>query len=336
MKKRRTRALFLSVVALTWLWSASVSAQELDLEDHSACSYPDGFPKLPEADWRHSRSELIADVGEPWHFARDAVTVTNSGVELQAKFTYGDVSKDMEDEKVRVLLQTCDGWQKLGEALTDDDGWMQLDYTGALEPGVYRVLFQQVADGTYATSKLWVVPKGTKVAIFDIDGTLTTGDEEIFAEVTDDIVDVGDYVPEAYPGGKEISKYYAQRGYLLVYLTGRPYWLAQHSRNWLVDEGMADGVLRLTTTHSDSWPSDSAVGEFKLAELRLLQAAGLSVDVAHGNATTDISAYIGAGVPKEQIWIIGPHAGEQGTQKVKKGWDATLDALQSQQPTADR
>lgn len=323
--KQLGRTLLTLVMSVICMWSASANAQTLELEDHSACAYPDGFPTLPDAEWRHTRSAIIADVGDPWHFARDAVAVAGSGTKLQAKFSYGDISKDIEDEKVRVLLQTCDGWQKLGEAVTDGDGWMELDYSEALAAGIYRILFQQVADGTYVTSKLWVVPKGTKVAVFDIDGTLTTGDEEIFKEVADDIVDDGGHVPEAYPGGKALSEFYAERGYLLVYLTGRPYWLSQHSRAWLDGEGMAPGVLRLTTTHGDSWPSDSAVGEFKLAELKLLQAAGLSIDVAHGNATTDISAYIGAGVPHEQIWIIGPHAGEQGTQKVVDGWDELLE-----------
>lgn len=336
MTRRTVRTLCLLLVGVMCLCSASAAAQPLDLEDHTACAYPEGFPKLPGVEWRHKRSAIIANLGEPWHFARDAVSVGKSGVTLQAKFSYGDISKDTEDETVRVLLQTCDGWQKLGEAITDDDGWVVLNHTEALEPGIYRVLFQQVADGTYTTSKLWVVPKGTKVAVFDIDGTLTTGDEEIFREVIDDIVDDGEHVPVAYPGGEALSKFYNARGYLLVYLTGRPYWLTRHSRDWLVDQGMAHGVLRLTTTNSDSWPTDAAVGKFKLAELQGLQSLGLEIDVAHGNAPTDISAYIGAGVPKEQIWIIGPHAGERGTQKVEKGWDGTLETLKSRQPTVER
>lgn len=313
------------------LFAAPASAQELELQDHSACEYPDGFPTLPATEWRHTRSKIIADVGDPRHFARDAVTTADTSVQLQAKFTYGDTSKDLEDETVRVLLQTCKGWTEYGEALTDDDGWMQVELAKAPEPGIYRVLFQQVSDGTYATSNLWVVPKGTKVAVFDIDGTLTTSDGETVREVADDIIDDGDYVPEAYPGGRELSHFYADRGYLVVYLTGRPYWLSPHSKKWLVDQGMAPGVLRLTTTHSDSWPSDGAVGRYKLAELEALRNDGLVVDAAHGNATTDITAYVGAGLPKERIWIIGTHAGSRGTQAVDADWSAVLRALEQQE-----
>lgn len=318
------------------LLAAPASAQKLKLKDHSACEYPEGFPKLPEPEWRHSRSKLIAEVGDPVHFARDAVTTPRGSVKLQAKFSYGDASKDLEDEKVRVLMHTCTGWTKLGEGLTDDDGWVEIDAAKVAKPGIYRLLFQQVSDGTYATSRLWVVPKGTKVAVFDIDGTLTTGDEEVFKEVADDVVDDGDHVPEAYPGGKELSAWYAKRGYLLVYLTGRPYWLSPHSRTWLADQGMPPGVLRLTTTHSDSWPSDDGVGQFKLAELKALQSAGLDIDVAHGNATTDISAYIGAGLAKERIWIIGPNAGSEGTQAVDGDWSRVLDGLRKAKARSNR
>ncbi len=318
------------------LWTSSASAQKLGLEDHSACDYPAGFPELPESEWRHTRSKLIAKVGDPFHFARDAVTVAKTNVKLQAKFTYGDASKDLEDETVRVLLQTCKGWKKLGEGLTDDDGWVKIDTIKPIDPGIYRLVFQQVADGTYVTSRLWVVPQGTKVAVFDIDGTLTTGDEEAWREVADDIAGDGEYVPEAYPGGKELTQFLARRGYLVLYLTGRPYLLGHPSRQWLIDQGMADGPLRLTTTNSDVWPSDSAVGQYKLEELEDLKADGLKVEVAHGNATTDITAYVGAGIPKERIWIIGKHAGSEGTRAVDKDWQTLLEALQEEQAEAKR
>jgi phosphatidate phosphatase PAH1 len=305
-------------------------AQKLELQDHSACEYPPGFPSLAESEWRHSRSELLAKVASPRHFARDAVTSVGTQVSLQAKFSYGKTSKDIEDEKVRVLMYSCEGWTSVGDAITDDDGWISVDYPAPAEPGIYGVMFQLEGDGSYVNSRLWAVPEGTKVAVFDIDGTLTTGDDEVFREVTDKIVDDGDYQAEAYPGGAALSEYYAEQGYLLLYVTGRPYWLKNITKAWLADHKLADGALRLTPTHSDFLPSESGVGEFKLAELEALGRGGLLLDIAHGNATTDISAYLGAGLPKERVWIIGKHAGGEGTQSVDNDWAQLLEELRAQ------
>jgi hypothetical protein len=319
-----------ALLAVLLVAPPSASAQKLDIKDHSACEYPQGFPELGDAEWRHTRSKLIAKVADPRHFARDAISSAGTQANLQAKFSYGKASKDIEDEKVRVLVQSCEGWTSAGGALTDDDGWISVGFGSPKEPGVYRVFFQLEADGSYITSKLWVVPKGTKVAVFDIDGTLTTGDSEVFHDVADEIVNDGDYEANAYPGGRAIVDYYADQGYLIMYLTGRPYWLKDNTKAWLADQGLAEGALRLTPTHSDFLPSDSGVGEFKQAELDAVDSAGLLLEVAHGNATTDISAYLGAGLAKERVWIIGKHAGTEGTQSVEKDWVGLLETLRKQ------
>lgn len=301
-------------------FSASAAAEHLGIKDHTVCSTFDERPALATEEWRHDRSEFIADLGSPRHFSRDVVTTPGAEAVVEAKFTYGPVTKDIEDEKVRILLQTCDGWRVLGEELTDDDGWVLVRMQDVPGPGIYRIRFEQVANRTFTTSKLWVVPEGTKVAVFDIDATLTTSDTEAAREVADDVLAGGDYDPRAYPGGAELTHFYLRRGYLPVYLTGRPYWFDRPSRVWLGNQSMAPGVLRLTTGHSQSWPSDAAVGAFKEAELRALEAAGLDLEVAHGNATTDISAYLGAGLEPDKVWIISDHAGARGTQAVEGGW----------------
>jgi hypothetical protein len=309
-------------------FSSSAAAEHLGIKDHTVCSNFDQRPPLVTEEWRHDRSDFIADLGSPRHFPRDAVTTPAADeVVLEAKFTYGPTSKDIEDEKVRVLLQTCDEWRVLGEELTDDDGWVHLRLEDVLEPGIYRIRFEQVANRSFTTSKLWVLPEGTKVAVFDIDATLTTSNTEAAREVADDVLAGGDYDPEAYPDGAELTHFYLRRGYLPLYLTGRPYWFDRLSRAWLGNYAMAPGVVRLTTGHSESWPSDSAVGAFKEAELLALEAAGLDIEVAHGNATTDISAYLGAGLDPDNVWIIGDHAGARGTQPVEGGWEELVREL---------
>ena len=54
----------------------------------------------------------------------------------------------------------------------------------------------------------------------------------------------------------------------------------------------------------------------KAEALAEFEADGLSFDYAYGNAQTDIEAYEDTGIPKETTFIIGPEAGNLGTQAI--------------------
>ena len=84
------------------------------------------------------------------------------------------------------------------------------------------------------------------------------------------------------------------------------------------------GPLRVADSNTDILPTEASVGAYKLASLNALLAAGMVIDFAYGNATTDIFAYLGAGIPADRIWIIGPHAGEQGTHAIAGDWGARV------------
>jgi phosphatidate phosphatase PAH1 len=45
----------------------------------------------------------------------------------------------------------------------------------------------------------------------------------------------------------------------------------------------------------------------------MIQSFGWNVVAAYGNASTDITAYENAGIPKTQTFIVGPLAGSGGT-----------------------
>jgi phosphatidate phosphatase PAH1 len=49
---------------------------------------------------------------------------------------------------------------------------------------------------------------------------------------------------------------------------------------------------------------------------------------AYGNASTDISAYADAGIPKERTFIIGPHAGEGGTVAIQGSYENHLSTVE--------
>jgi len=267
------------------------------------------YQAAPTTDWRHDiLTPITTAVGDPDHAGIDLVLPTSIGAKLVGKFSYGLVSKDLEDEDVRVSIDDCNGWQSLGDFTTDGDGLISVPLTQSLSIGAHDVMFQVLGDGSTTTSTLWVLPVGTHIVISDIDGTLTTSDTELFQQILD-----GSSIPEAYAGAKSLTTAHAGRDQIVMYLTGRPRFLMGRTRDWLTGLGFAPGPVRLTDSTSQSLPTEGGVGDFKKSVLEDLEATGYVIDDAYGNATTDIYAYLGAGISAGDIWIVGTHAGEQGS-----------------------
>ena len=254
---------------------------------------------------------------------QDVIATPGSPVILRGKFAYGDVSKDLEGERIRAYLDDCAGWRPLGEATTDADGRIVLQVSEPLPAGVYDVRLEVLGDASLAPGRVWVLPRGTHLAVTDIDGTLTTSDEELVRDVFTDLFDpiyTGADVPAARPAAADLTRAHADRSRVVIYLTGRPYWLTEKTRAWLSDGGFALGALHTTDSNAEAIPTETAVGAYKRAFLQGLSAQGLVLDEAYGNATTDVTAYEGAAIAPESTWIIGPHGGEGGTRAVSSSW----------------
>jgi hypothetical protein len=277
------------------------------------------YTLAPDEGWRHSvASPIVTAAGAANHSGKDTIAAPGIASKLPGKFTYGSVSKDLEDEDVMVFLDDCQDWTSLGRFATDSDGRISAP-APALPIGVYEVRFQVAGDRSTTTSFLWVLPAGTRVIVSDIDATLTTSDSEVFQQIFD-----GSYIPDTYPSAVPMTKVHEERGYLVFYMTGRPYWLSNQTRGYLATRGFSAGPLRVTDSNTDILPTEGSVGDYKLANLKALIASGLVIDFAYGNATTDIYAYLGAGIPADRVWIIGDHAGEQGTHAVTGDWAARV------------
>lgn len=276
------------------------------------------YPPAPAQAWRHTRSSVVVASGGPNHTAQDQIESTLV-VTLHGKFSYGSVSKDLEDELVRVSIDDCAGWRSLGDFATDDDGRVAVPVPADLftSPGVHEVRYQVLGDGSTTASYVWALPRGTRLALTDIDGTMTRSDAELFQQIFD-----GSHVPVAYPGAVDLMTAHATRGHVVFYLTGRPYWLMQKSRDWLRELAFARGPLHVTDANREAVPSESGVGAFKRDYIAALLARGYVIDAAYGNAATDVYAYLGAGLPADAVWIIGKHAGAQGTSGATDSWTA--------------
>jgi hypothetical protein len=257
------------------------------------------------------KSPGITALGDPAHSLSDAVAPLGERARMTARFRYGRLGFDLEDEGVGLWVRTgagaCGDWAQLGRGRTDDEGRVQFDVPGDLfaEPGRYTVAAVVDGDGTRAEGAVYVVAPGQPAVVFDIDGTLTTSDSELFQEL------FTGSTPDMWPGASDVANLYADAGYLPVFLTGRPESWAGVSRTWLAEMGFPEGVVRTTDDKAQVLPTRGGVGAFKRAVLEDLQArAGLRIVAAYGNAPTDICAYAEAGLPSEHTFIVGPHAGE--------------------------
>lgn len=150
-----------------------------------------------------------------------------------------------------------------------------------------------------------MVRPGSQAAVFDIDGTLTTSDRQLVRQI------VLGADPKPYKGAAALTRAWASAGYLIVYITARPYFLRPGTLVWLGRHRFAPGPLLTTETVGAAMPGASDAGQFKTRTLRRLKdGPRLVIAAAYGNAVTDICAYASVGIPASRTFIIGPNAGK--------------------------
>lgn len=251
---------------------------------------------------RAFRGAISHRLGDARHTAGDVVAAMGVPFEVVGKFQYGRVLKDLEGEEVTLLVSDapCGPWTAVGTRVTDGDGRVAFAMPG-LDRAARR-WFQLVVhgDGSRAAGEVRVVAPGTPAVLFDVDGTLTTDDGELFDELLGGTAEVR-------PGAAAAVQRWAERGHMIVYVTGRPYALRESTRRWLDANGFPAGVLITPEGWRDAVPSRAQVGAFKRARVAALLAAGLSIEAAYGNAATDVCAYAEAGLEPARTWITGSH-----------------------------
>lgn len=277
-------------------------------------------PPLPatEPGFRHARALLVVEAGPANHRGQDVIAVAGGPQVLVAKMAYGVVDKDLKDEDVDVFAQrggACAPWELLGTARTtregdlpeerlgtwDDGGRVLLEVPDPqrLPVGRHAVRARVRGDGTAAAFSLWVVRPGTEVAIFDVDGTLTTGDDQLWKELAE-AAEGERRPPAAQEAAQALAHAWVAKGVLPVYLTGRPDTLRGFTERWLRDQGFPPGVIRHADRLREAVPTDDSVGRFKVRALRGI-AERATVRAAYGNAATDAFAYAEAGIPQARV-----------------------------------
>ncbi len=305
----------------------------------------------PEA-WNRLDSQTIAALGAPNHRGQDVVVQVGNPQVLVAKFAYAFVDKDMVCEDVDIWVQReapCGAWEWLGASRAsdspddslecvnygmtygvEDDGgrvYFEVPDALALPIGRHPVRMVMRGDRSLASFDLIVVAPGTQAILTDIDGTLTTADTELTTEMVLAMFDES-YDQQMYPSADAVMQTYADKGYLVVYMSGRPGFLRRMTEHWL-EPRFPPGPLHGTDHLAQVEPNIDHTGVYKRDYIDLLQAQGIDFVATYGNADTDIWAYSEAGIPNERIYIIGPLAGDKGTVPVTGGYPAHLPFVQA-------
>jgi len=218
--------------------------------------------------------------------------------------TGGLFSNPITDEYVSLWTYDGTAWQMLGRALTDQDGLFAI--TGSVVPNDQPVYAMLEADGTCAVLYDETFPTGKKVVVTDIDGTLTTNDQELLMQISDPTHD-----PAMMGHADLLTQTWAMKKYPVIYLTNRPHPVRVETRTWLDEKMFAVGPV----ITSNGTASDAAAYKTIWLE-RMVQTFGWQIVAAYGNASTDITAYANAGIPKADTFIVGPLAGSDSTQPI--------------------
>lgn len=279
--------------------------------DYSSPLNPPSFTKPAKKSFRSWGNSILASWYKPWHMVHDTVVKSGQGASIVGKFDYDAVlHKDLEGEYVHVYLYGTgmNSWQYVGRYTTDTDGKISANL-GARAEGEYRVRMVVEGDLSTVDGYLSVVNPAREAVLFDIDGTLTINDFEAYADY------VGVKTAQAYGYAPEVVKAYKAKGYQIIYLTARPYWVTKDAREWFGKYGLQDWHYRSNPYGDGPIPPDTQAHKTNYVKY-LREQVGLNIVRAYGNAMTDIYAYADGGIPKAETYIIGENAGKESTQAV--------------------
>ncbi len=290
---------------ILWLVSTGLSA---DCPDYTTPSNPPAFTKPVKKTFRNFGNTVLSGLFVPYHMVYDSIVKSDTSATIVGKFDYDAVMhKDLEGEYVHVYIYgtALSGWNYVGRYTTDTDGKITANL-GTRMTGDYVVRMVVEGDLSTVDGYLTVADLGRQTVLFDVDGTLTTNDFESLADYA------GIKIADTYYYASETVNAYRNKGYQIIYLTGRPYWNTKDTREWFPAKGMKSWHYRPSSDYLGA-----NVQAYKTNYINYLRnTVGLDIVRAYGNATTDIAAYAAGGIPKSETWIIGENAGKDGTQAI--------------------
>ncbi|KAL6065930.1 LNS2 domain-containing protein [Balamuthia mandrillaris] len=287
--------------------------------NHRCCDRNNVFPVLDELEEPYPADKLASANGVFWY---GIGSLTNANVEL---FVQEDFRKE--------------DWTWIGSGQTDKRGKVVIPIPPDAssiqrKPGHYPVRMVVPKDRSVAAGSLWILRKGTGAVVFDIDGTLTTGDIQVVTQTGLNLISVN-FDPTPQSGAVALVRAWAAKGYLPIYLSGRAGAFYKLTRNWLIEHGLPPGLIGHTETHKPTVPLWASVGRFKRDYIRdLIDKYGLQIGGVYGNTKTDIKAYEQMGMAKDKTFICGKFGGRKGTVDVGNDFNAHIKYVMENIPPA--
>jgi hypothetical protein len=268
-----------------------------------ACDAPPP-PPPPRRAWHAFTSAVVAATGAR-HRGHDLFITPGAPQWLIARFAYGLLDAALPGEEVDVfLLRGCGSdWESLGTAIMTGSGehpevegvpdpggrvYFPVPASKQLGPGRHRVRFVVAGDGSSAEAFIEVRARGTALAVVDVDGTLTTSESAEFGAL------LTGQLPTPQPDAARALGLLATRGFRPLYLTARPEWLTERTREFLASNGFPAGIIETTTGGSGAL--GAAATKFKTDALARLDGKGLVPALAIGNNGADADAYAAANI----------------------------------------
>lgn len=244
---------------------------------------------------------------------QDSWSVPGSLGDFQGKMQRGIsnyvVGKVFAGEKVSLWVQNASGaWEQSGASVTTDaNGAYTLPIPSSLQAKdtsthAYALL---EGDGSCAQHGAYAWPRGSKIVVTDIDGTMTRSNAEFQTQVTQP-----SYVPLEHPSATATIKAWKDKGYRVVFLSARPDNFRDASRVWLRDKGVNFGPIITAKT----FVTGAAAVDYKTKALqKMVTDNGWQIVAAYGNEPSDVQAYAAVNIPKSQTFTVENANGIEGT-----------------------
>ncbi|HEY5948502.1 MAG TPA: hypothetical protein VIV40_23555 [Kofleriaceae bacterium] len=299
------RLVVLLLVVASLVASPAAADTAKPVFNDTRCATP---PVVKGVGFRHKRSKLIAKTASSNHRGIDLIANEDDAVQtIEGKLAYGKLDKDIDHEDAELFACIDNAWKSLGVHTTDDDGRFSLSLEGParLPTGMRDMYIAALGDGSGAYFVGYVAPRGTKVVITDVDGTISWSENSIIKTVVSRDHDI-----KHRPNAPES---FALLPYPIVYTTARGDVFLDITRKWLERHGFPRGLLRLSKGMFAK-PGESAIAY----KTKVLKSITVPIAAGIGNRKSDITAYSAIGLDAKQIFIHLPEYAKE----VKKDLDA--------------
>ncbi|KAL6042351.1 LNS2 domain-containing protein [Balamuthia mandrillaris] len=239
--------------------------------------------------------------------------------EATGTFSYG--MNYLQNARIELFVQedvSTEEWKRVGSGKTNKYGKATIPVLPSASSlqrraGYYPIRMMVAGDLSVAEGAIWVLQRGTQAVVFDIDGTLTTGNIQVVTQTSLNMLHL-DFDPALRSGAVQLVRAWAVKGYLPIYLSGRSGSFYRHTRSWLIEHGLPPGLIGQTKGRKPTLPLWYSVGRFKRDYLRDMEKDYMLNIVAHyGNTLTDIKASKALGIPASRTFICGKTGGREGT-----------------------